>query len=214
MADDGFHEIQLNGKQLVFLFMATTVVAVVIFLCGVMVGRGVRAEQAAQTVAETGTQTAPADAPPPSAVPAAPANATPPPPAEDLSYYDRLAQTRPPAEKLKAAPAREPVAPAARSEAAPPPPPVPSEAPPGKSAPLPVPADAPYTVQVVAFTSRSEAEAVLKDLRAKRFDPHLLAPSADSAMYRVRVGKFKNKRDAEELKRRLEKAQYKPWITR
>ena len=42
MADEGVHEIQLNGKQLVFLFMAATVVAVVIFLSGVMVGRGVR----------------------------------------------------------------------------------------------------------------------------------------------------------------------------
>ncbi|MSO83389.1 MAG: hypothetical protein EXQ53_08860, partial [Acidobacteria bacterium] len=41
MSDEGFHEIQLNGKQLVFLFMSATVVAVVIFLCGVMVGRGV-----------------------------------------------------------------------------------------------------------------------------------------------------------------------------
>ena len=38
--DEGFHEIQLNGKQLVFLFMAATVIVVVIFLCGVMVGRG------------------------------------------------------------------------------------------------------------------------------------------------------------------------------
>ncbi len=44
-SDDGFHEIQLSGKQLVFLFMATTVVSVVIFLCGVLVGRGVRAQQ-------------------------------------------------------------------------------------------------------------------------------------------------------------------------
>ncbi len=40
MADDSFHEIQLSGKQLVFLFMAITVVSVVIFLCGVLVGRG------------------------------------------------------------------------------------------------------------------------------------------------------------------------------
>ncbi len=43
--DDGFHEIQLNGKQLVFLFMAATVVSVVIFLCGVLVGRGVRGQR-------------------------------------------------------------------------------------------------------------------------------------------------------------------------
>ena len=47
MSDDEFHEIQLNGKQLVFLFMAATVVAVVIFLCGVMVGRGVPTRAAA-----------------------------------------------------------------------------------------------------------------------------------------------------------------------
>ena len=43
--DDSFREIQLSGKQLVFLFMATTVVSVVIFLCGVLVGRGVRTER-------------------------------------------------------------------------------------------------------------------------------------------------------------------------
>ena len=48
MPDEGQREIQLNGKQLVFLFMASTVVAVVIFLCGVMVGRGVRAQRASE----------------------------------------------------------------------------------------------------------------------------------------------------------------------
>ena len=49
--DDGFHEIQLNGKQLVFLFMAVTVVSVVIFLSGVLVGRGVRIDRGAVTEA-------------------------------------------------------------------------------------------------------------------------------------------------------------------
>ena len=46
-AEDGFHEIQLSGKQLVFLFMATTIVSIVIFLCGVLVGRGARVERVA-----------------------------------------------------------------------------------------------------------------------------------------------------------------------
>src|ERR671937_3234725 len=46
MSEEGFHEIQLNGKQLVFLFITVTVVSVVIFLCGVLVGRGVRAQRA------------------------------------------------------------------------------------------------------------------------------------------------------------------------
>ena len=46
MADEEFHEIQLNGKQLVFLFMAGTVAAVVIFLCGLMVGRNLHVHPA------------------------------------------------------------------------------------------------------------------------------------------------------------------------
>src|SRR5439155_7505072 len=92
--DDGFHEIQLNGKQLVFLFMAVTVVSVVIFLCGVLVGRGVRFERAtaeagAGPVADapipqpSGQAAAPAAAPPGSDPTAA---APPPPAADDLTY--------------------------------------------------------------------------------------------------------------------------------
>src|SRR5689334_24315257 len=71
MADEGLHEIQLNGKQLVFLFMASTVVAVVIFLCGVMVGRGVRVQRPAEPIEAAGDPLAdptvekPLAAPPP-----------------------------------------------------------------------------------------------------------------------------------------------------
>ena len=61
--DDGFHEIQLNGKQLVFLFMAVTVVSVVIFLCGVLVGRGVRLDRPAAV--DTLEAAGPSEAPPP-----------------------------------------------------------------------------------------------------------------------------------------------------
>lgn len=38
----GYYEVQLNNKQLVFFFMAAVAISVVLFLCGVMVGRGVR----------------------------------------------------------------------------------------------------------------------------------------------------------------------------
>src|SRR5215471_14216585 len=108
-ADDGFHEIQLNGKQLVFLFMAATVVSVVIFLCGVLVGRGVRAERGgvadvspATSVAET-TPQQPAVTPAPPPAGSDPTVAAPPPTAtEDLSYFNRLEKTKQPAEELKA----------------------------------------------------------------------------------------------------------------
>ena len=48
-SNEGFREIHLSGKQLVFLFIATTLVSVVIFLCGVLVGRGVRAQLATRS---------------------------------------------------------------------------------------------------------------------------------------------------------------------
>src|SRR5712691_1362773 len=114
MADEGLHEIQLNGKQLVFLFMAATVVAVVIFLCGVMVGRGVRAQRAELTeaAAETGGDpTAVAGTPRPATASSSTSGNTPVAPQETLTYPSRLEGQEPPEETLK-----EPVAPAAAAE--------------------------------------------------------------------------------------------------
>src|SRR5438128_2128470 len=119
--DEGFHEIQLNGKQLVFLFMAATVVSVVIFLCGVLVGRGVRAERANAVADQSAAsiEPAPQTAAAPVSTPAGSdptAAAAPPPTADDLSYFNRLEKQTQSAENLK------PGAPAA----APPPPAPPS----------------------------------------------------------------------------------------
>jgi len=109
--DEGFHEIQLNGKQVVFLFMAATVVSVVIFLCGVLVGRGVRVDRPA--MADLGPVSAQAETtPPPSPQPAPaaaaptgsdPRSAAPPPDTDDLSYFNRLETKTPPRENLKSA---------------------------------------------------------------------------------------------------------------
>ena len=57
MSNQGVREIQLNGKQLVFMFMTATVAAVVVFLCGVMVGRGVNTTRASATAAVTAEPT-------------------------------------------------------------------------------------------------------------------------------------------------------------
>src|SRR5574342_318657 len=103
MPDEGVHEIQLNGKQLVFLFMASTVVAVVIFLCGVMVGRGVRAQRPALEAAVEAASDPTAIGPP--AVPAAPAAAVtsnaPVAAQETLTYPNRLEGQEPVEEKLR-----------------------------------------------------------------------------------------------------------------
>ncbi|MFB3854240.1 MAG: SPOR domain-containing protein [Vicinamibacterales bacterium] len=251
MADDGFHEIQLNGKQLVFLFMATTVVAVVIFLGGVMVGRGVRMEQAAaaQPGRLVGEQAPPAGTP--EGGTAARSEA------DDLAYYRGLGKDTPPPETLSppgdVAPGTQPVASAANpSQAIAPPaaqvdqplaekaavkpaqpqtaPPAPAERPGAEKAPSQAPgavtpvaepkakAGSPppagsIVVQVAALEERGEAEETLARLLARNYAAFILPPSSDK-YYRVRVGAFKTRREAEAVVRRLQAEGFKPWITR
>src|SRR5438128_41815 len=159
--DEGFHEIQLNGKQLVFLFMAATVVSVVIFLWGVLVGRGVRAERGGVTdaaptsvVSETLPQQ-PATAPAPTPAGSDPTAAAPPPAVDDLSYFNRLEKTNAPAEQLKPAPAAPPAAPVAKE---------PAPAPLTDAAPSTEPSGQGFAVQIAALNVRSEADAIAKRL--------------------------------------------------
>ena len=212
MSDDAFHEIQLNGKQLVFLFMAATVVSVVIFLCGVLVGRGVRAEKVGAQGATAAATVAPdpAAASMPEPAPAAPPSNAPPAPPDELTYYDRLQREQAPAENLKPVEREEPAAPPA----------VAVEIPPPAVAPVSLPSEpagSGFAVQVAAFRERQEADSIMQRLVGKGYPAYVLAPvkGAPAAVYRVRVGKFKTRREAEDVAGRLEKEeQFKPWLIR
>ena len=216
MSDEGVHEIQLNGKQLVFMFMAVTVVAVVIFLCGVMVGRGVRApratEQANVAVETPIDPTAPIQSPAPT-VSNAPATGSPVSSTEKLTYADRLITTTPPPETLK-----EPVSRDVKSAVAVKPPAKETAAPAARAASKAAATEAAsgYVVQVTAVKERSEADTIAKRLASKGFPSFVTTPSAGAApVYRVRVGKYKDRREAETVALRLQREeQFKPWITR
>jgi cell division septation protein DedD len=223
--DDGFHEIQLNGKQLVFLFMAATVVSVVIFLCGVLVGRGVRAERAAATpdtataAIEPAPPTTPPTATPPGSDPTA--AAAPPPTVDDLSYFNRLEKQTQPVEDLKASPASAAVtAPATARQAPEPPKPAASAsaaaAAPVTARPAAETAGDGYVIQVAAMLDHGDADAMARRLSSKGYTAFVL-PLAETTptRYRVRVGRFKTKREAETIAAKLQKEeQFKPWITR
>jgi DedD protein len=131
MADQQFHEIQLSGKQLVFVFMSAVVVAVVIFLLGVSVGRGVRGSLQAGAAADAGATSD-------TVVPAAPPAASPKP--GDLSYHDVLTGK----EKAGAAPAGSSAPPAPPATVAAPVTTPPAAAPP-TTTPAPTPTAAPAT---------------------------------------------------------------------
>jgi len=231
MSDEGVHEIQLNGKQLVFMFMAVTVVAVVIFLCGVMVGRGVRAPRATE-VADAAIESSLDPTAPPAPVSAAgSSSAAIPDPTQEPT---RLNATAPPPEPAKETQilqevnSTSPLAPVppVKTPVAEPPPLVknPAPKPPTPKTPTPTPKTAAvneptgdgFVVQVAAVKERSEADTIAKRLSSKGFKSFVSSPSAGAArVYRVRVGKFNDRREAENVARRLEKEeQFKPWITR
>lgn len=218
--DDGFHEIQLSGKQLVFLFMATTVVSIVIFLCGVLVGRGTPLGAAGSVVASAEAPTS-LD-PQLDETPAAPQSNTPT-AVEGLTYPERLQNETLPAERVTPAPAA-PVTPPAEAAApatAPPPPP-PAEAAaevPAPSAPssTPVPAaTGGFTVQVTALKAKNDADAIAERLQSRGYRAYVVAPEAGGqVIYKVRVGMNMERPEAEQIMTRLKtEEKFQPWITR
>jgi cell division septation protein DedD len=200
-------------------------VSVVIFLCGVLVGRGVRAERGGVLEALSTPAATPGAVS--EAVPAATPSGTPATANEDLSYPSRLARSEPAAESLKPteapAPATPPPAPAAPAVQSPAPiaaapgaTPPPAPAAPATAASAAEPAGTGFAIQVAALSKRAEADGVASSLTSKGYPAYVINPDAGApAVFRVRVGKFKDRREAESVKTRLEKEeQFKPWIVR
>jgi cell division septation protein DedD len=226
--EDGYREIQLSGKQLVFWFMAGIVILVVVFLMGMQVGRGVlmaRGAPGAETTAAA-TETEP---PPPPASASPGSSTTPATASEKLSYAERLGSAEPPKESLKPSgappetpPTPKPEAPApvtsvlAPAKPAPAPPTRNAAAPPPKPAATTEPAGAGFAIQVAALRESSEADALVKRLAGKGYPAYVVAPAkGQPAVYRVRVGKFTDRHEADTVAARLQKEeQFKPWIVR
>jgi cell division septation protein DedD len=225
MSDEGIHEIQLNGKQLVFLFMTVTVVAVVIFLCGVLVGRGVRLPRATEPVEASATSTFdPTAATQTGAATSTVTEGAPVAANETLTYAERLEDPTPPAETLRETPEPKPAPPPA------PAPPAaaasstsrstPDHATPKKPAAdaegaLPEPPGNGFVVQVAAVRARAEADTIARRLSSKGYPSFVTTPGGVANVFRVRVGKYSDRREAESVASRLEKEeQFRPWITK
>lgn len=233
MSDEGFHEIQLNGKQLVFLFMAATVVSVVIFLCGVMVGRGVRAERGPASVeASVESPVRGDDAPPPAPLgsesPAAGGGApgvppeVPADPGPDFEQ-ERLTAAKPVQDTLRDTPSPGPAperrAAAEKPERSAPPREEPERArtdEPASRAARNVSASDGFAVQLAALRDRREADAIVKRLAAKGYPAYVQNPLAGKPpVYRVQVGRYPTRDEAEKIAARLKsEEQFSPWIIR
>lgn len=225
--DDGFHEIQLSGKQLAFLVMMTLSGLVLTFLLGVQVGRGVRAERGEDPIdaapavstaaADTGTGTTAAPAEPPAAASEAPG----------LSYPERLQGNK----------TSEALAPKTEEPPAPRPEPQPSAAPPATASPEattpPVKTEKPapatrsvpkvptsgqpgrWVVQVISLKNGAGAAEITQRLRDKGYPAFMLQPSGTPMLYRVQVGKYNDRTEADRVARRLAREEdFKPEVKR
>jgi cell division septation protein DedD len=203
--DDGaYYEVQLNNKQLVFFFMATLAIAVVVFLCGVMVGRGVHdaTVAAAQNniAASTGTRAPRVEPTPVASQPA-------------LDYAERLEseQENNSLEPAKAVSSISPETVAANeprknSSKAPAPPPKRVVTTVGAS-------EGAFTIQVVALKTEDAAESLLNRLKQKNYRAYLES-GEEAGLHRVRVGRFSTRAEAEKVVRKLQdEEKFKPYIT-
>ena len=209
----GYYELQLNNKQLVFFFMAAVGIAVVVFLCGVMVGRGVRdaaiAASGNNIVSEPGT-TASAAKPTSGEV------------LRELDYSKRLESPRvedklEPAssspENLvnkKATPPKSTAPKPAAKKPVPKPTPV---APKPSSKALLGSAAGTFTIQVVALKTDDAAQKLVNRLKTKNYRAYL-EPGGETGLYRVRVGRFQTRAEAEKVAKMLRDSEkFKPYIT-
>jgi cell division septation protein DedD len=228
MAESGVREIQLSGKQLVFLFMASVVLVVVVFLLGVSVGRGARVT--AGTVAATALVAT--NEPPIVAPPGTPASAA------DLTYQNRLtgsagpakraeagaapgsaatppATTSPPAHQAETAKANDPAPPAPPpAEGQTPEPAVaatPKTPPPSTSKPSVAPAGL-WFVQVESFRSKDLANALVAKLKGKGYDAFIV--DVPKPFLHVRVGPYPQRSAADGVVAQLKKDGFSSLVTR
>ena len=196
--DDGaYYEVQLNNKQLVFFFMATLAIAVVVFLCGVMVGRGVR-DATLATVSNdiaAGTLTPSAEKTQLSTDKSKPK--------PKLDYPDRL-ETGSVQNKLESVKSESPETTLRKTQ--------PKPAPVRRAVTLGGSQGA-FAVQVVALKTEDAARSLLSRLKNKNYRAYLEG-GGEAGLHRVRVGRFSTRAEAEKVAQKLrDEERFKPYIT-
>ncbi len=236
MAREGSSDTAPSAKQVVFLLMAGTVVAVVVFVGGVLVGQGARGGSGADTEPpfnEVSVELPPAGmGSPGSRTSQRSAGAL---ESSRLTYFERLMGTEPSSEILRT--------PMETSELQTPPDlelprnetdePVVSSGDPTEFSPRAIPESAQtaeflepdsrltvpqsFEVQVGALRSEQPAQEIAKQLRAKNYPAMVVLPDSDAPIpwFRVRVGPYPDRAEAERVRQRLAtEEQFAAFVTR
>jgi hypothetical protein len=190
-------DVTVSPKQLVFLTMIAVMAAVVVFLCGVQVGRGVATWEAgaggSTAAVPTADGAAVLDGPAQAPEPDGPAGSR----LDGLSYFGRLRGSEPVPETLDFAGGRRA---AGGAE------PDPRDGLAGEGA---------FVVQVMSVRGGAAAQDVKAELEAKGY-PVVIEPMPriPGALHRVRVGPYADRAEAELVSHRLRtEERFEPWIT-
>ncbi len=194
MTQQEYREIQLSKKEVLFLFISLVVLAVVIFVLGVAVGRGVR-----DSVGEPPVMAASEG----DATTSVPVEATPQ-AVQELSYHDLLAGSGAP-------PANDP-----QAEPTPTVTPTPAAEPPAPQPEAPAPGAGEWFLQVGAFSTRQAADSMVGNLKKLNVPAFVLAPTQGSPdrLFRVRVGPYGTESEANDVRARLVREGYPAEVRR
>lgn len=205
----------VGAKQAVFVTMVAAGLAVVTFLIGVLVGRGVSIVDVITGQEAAGAREAEPFAPDEQPLVASTAPRREPSMAATegtgLSYYERLEGGRGPDLDTRLAPPA-PAAPAAEAAAGP----AAGDVPAGPGGGYSIRSGA-YSVHVMTLREGAAAERMALGLVEKGYPAFVVAPAPDVPVpvFRVRVGTYADRDEAEAVLRRLEDEEsFRPWITR
>jgi cell division septation protein DedD len=209
----------LSTRHLILVFLAGIAVCGVFFSLGFLVGYNERSVRLAPV---TERVSAPATIPP-----------TINPPLETVPVGTNSAATStptgpPPPAALQAGPPRfSPSEQKPKTASATPPPVIAHPSSPAKAEKQPVPGGAAtaaagvgptgagFTVQITASRTKQDAEALVKVLKGRGYPVFLVGPDnahANDNLYRVQVGPFASRDDAEKARTKLTKEGFKPFI--
>jgi cell division septation protein DedD len=187
------YELSLDGRQVASIVVGALVILAVVFVLGLNVGKQVALRQLEPRRAGDldALDRAPAAPPIKPAPPAKP---------EPLTFHDRLTkEAPPPPPPPDAAAAASPGPPAAAS----PPPAAPPTAPPEAPPPAADPPAKPWTVQLAASSDRAEAERLASRFATLRPRVEEAVVPGKGLFFRVRVGGFETKDEAQRYLRDL-----------
>ena len=214
MSESNFREIQLNTKQVVFLFMACVVALLGVFLLGVQVGHGVSNDG---TTAAAGVVDPATEPPVPTVLP----SPTVPKPTDFGGIGSLPAQgdskgtaAAPPSPAAEVPPV---TTPAAKPAEPPAPKPDPAAAKPAATTAKPSGAEkaasptAIWYVQIDSFSSKENADKQLNLLKSKNLDAVVFTAPGGGARYKTRIGPME-RNAADALKNRLSREGFNPAV--